>query len=275
VISLRTLKEIFINASIVILSLLLTFLLLELLTRVYKSEYSFKNFLLEEKTLFTAGYPAQYDPVLGWVPKEGASGRKNVWNTEVSIEKFGIRSNGKKEMPASSDMHPILAVGDSFAFGDQVSDGHTWPAILEMLLKKKVINGGVFGYGVDQTYLRAEQLIKIFHPSIIIFSIFKDDIDRCELSQRTAAGKPYFAVIDSKLVLKNVPVPKSVSNHAVGKLRQILGYSYFVHKFMMAFYPEFWLQGEDWLRRTRVHRDGLKVTYLASSIESVGYRRQG
>lgn len=251
-----------INASIIVLSLLFTFLGLELLSRIYKGEYSLKNFLSDERTLFTSSYPSQYDTELGWIPKEGVSGKKNVWNTEISIKTYGIRSNGKSEMPISLDMRPILAVGDSFTFGDQVSDWETWPAILEMLLKKKVINGGVFGYGFDQTYLRTERLIKIFNPDTIIFSFHPDDIERCELSERTAVGKPYFAVIDTKLVLKNVPVPKPSGNHVVGKFRQIFGYSYFIHKFMLRVNPGFWLQGQDWSRSTKVHNDGLKVTYL-------------
>ena len=53
---------------------------------------------------------------------------------------------------------PILAVGDSFTFGDEVNDGQTWPAQLQLLTGRRVLNGGVSGYGFDQIVLRAEQL---------------------------------------------------------------------------------------------------------------------
>ena len=44
-----------------------------------------------------------------------------------------------------------MAVGDSFTFGDEVNDGQTWPAQLQQLTGRRVINGGVSGYGFDQT----------------------------------------------------------------------------------------------------------------------------
>jgi hypothetical protein len=49
----------------------------------------------------------------------------------------------------------VLVVGDSFTFGDQVSDDETWPACLEATLHRGVDNGGVFGYGAAQALRRA------------------------------------------------------------------------------------------------------------------------
>lgn len=251
-----------INFLITIISLVISLFVLEFFLRIYKGEYHFKNFLAEEGTLFTAGYPSQYDFELGWIPKEGASSKKNRWGTEVTIKEHGIRSNGKEELSFSSNSVPILAVGDSFTFGDQVSDWETWPAILETLLKKKVINAGVFGYGIDQTYLRAERLIKIFKPACLIFSFLPMDINRCELSKRTAVEKPYFAVVGNQLRLKNIPVPEASQTNIVGNCRHILGYSYFIHKVMMKTSPGYWLKGKNWTRRTKVHSDGIKVACL-------------
>ena len=51
----------------------------------------------------------------------------------------------------------ILAVGDSFTFGDEVKDDETWPAHLQQLLGRRVLNAGVSGYGFDQIVLRAEK----------------------------------------------------------------------------------------------------------------------
>jgi len=250
------------NALVCIGSSLLILTLLEGGTRIYYGEYATKNFLAEERTLFSAGFPCRYDEYLGWIPKEGYSGKKNYWGTEVTIKEYGIRSNGKDEMPLSSSTPPILAVGDSFTFGDYVSNHESWPAILENLLGQKVINGGVFGYGIDQSYLRAEQLIETFKPGIVIFGFHPDDINRCELSERTAVGKPFFEIVDDRLVQRNIPVPRPSQKKVIGPLRHLLGYSYFVHEIMMSRFPGYWLEGKNWLSNKKVHSDGETVACL-------------
>ena len=98
----------------------------------------------------------------------------NIWKTKVTILEDGIRSNGEAAHAGTGDI--ILAVGDSFTFGDEVSDDETWPAKLEKISGKRVINGGVFGYGVDQIYLRMRTLARRYKPDIIIFSL--DDIQK-------------------------------------------------------------------------------------------------
>jgi lysophospholipase L1-like esterase len=71
----------------------------------------------------------------------------------------------------TSDDGAILAVGDSFVFGDQVSDDETWPSILENRLNRRVVNGGVSGYGTAQAVLRAEHLVKAEPYRLVILSI--------------------------------------------------------------------------------------------------------
>lgn len=258
----KYIKEYLINICLIFVSLFFLLCILEIGTRLYSGEYAIKNFLSEERTLLSSGYPSQFDRNLGWIPKEGYSGKKNAWKTEVTIKQFGIRSNGKAELPLLSSTNSVLAVGDSFTFGAEVSDHETWPAILERLTEKKVINGGVFGYGLDQVYLRAEQLIKIFHPEILIVSFIWDDIPRCQLSERSSIGKPYFDINQEELLLKNVPVPRPSSFNDVGRFRYIAGYSYFAHKFMMLTYPEVWLEGKKWHQTTKIHSKGSLVACL-------------
>jgi len=250
------------NAFLCIGSSFLILILLEGGTRVYDGEYSTKNFLAEERTLFTAGFPCHHDEYLGWVPQKGYSGKKNYWGTEVTIKEYGIRSNGKEEMPVSSSTPPILTVGDSFTFGDYVSNHESWPAILERLLGQKVINAGVFGYGIDQSYLRAEQLIEVFEPKMVIFGFHPNDIDRCELSERTAVEKPFFDIVNDRLVLRNIPVPRPSQKKVIGPVRHLLGYSYFVHRMMMSRFRGYWLEGKNWLSNNKVHSDGEKVACL-------------
>ena len=108
---------------------------------------------------------AQYDPNLGWVPTKGHYFRRPQERSFVN--EFGLRSNGPlSEPPNLEDSSAILAVGDFFTFGDRVSDHETWPAQLERLTGRQVLNGGVFGYGVDQAYLRAEALLETYDTDV-------------------------------------------------------------------------------------------------------------
>ena len=130
-------KRLFQNISVSIFSLLLIFIILELAIRIVKGEYTFKNFT-ERKLSF----PYQYDPYLGWIPKEGHWENQNIHGKTITILENGIRSNGDKTTKETAGLACILAVGDSFTFGDYVSDCETWPALLEKVSKGRVINGG-------------------------------------------------------------------------------------------------------------------------------------
>lgn len=252
----------FLNILLSIASVLIAFVVLELAARIYKGEFHFKNFL-DEKTIFLrSARPAQYDPELGWIPKVGTSGKENEWGTTVTILQDGIRSNGGSiNLNALSDSAPILVVGGSFTFGDQVSDNETYSAMLEKLSGKKVLNAGVFGYGTDQVFLRAERLIKKYKPDTLIFDVMSDHILRCELAERDGVSKPYFEIKDDKLILKNIPVPPPSQKEAfLSRFRKIFGYSFLVHKIMMRVAPGYWLQGR-W-HNIKVHSEGEKVACL-------------
>ncbi len=262
-------KKLLINLSLSVFSFIFTFVLLECAARVYKKEYHWRNFLEEKWNLFRSAYPVQYDTLLGWIPKEHFSGYQNVWETQVTLNEHGIRSNGMTNIPDEfMDSSPVLVVGDSFTFGDQVSDHETWPAILERLIRKRVINAGVFGYGIDQSFLRAEKLSEIYQPEILIFSFIPDDIKRCELSERTGVAKPYYHVSDRSPRLHNVPVPPPPERTSITGIRRILGHSFLLHKLMMRSFPNYWLQGS-W-NTTREHDDGEEIAcFLFQKLEQI------
>jgi hypothetical protein len=111
------------------------------------------------------------DPITGYSPADGTFVIHDPgWNPDATITvRHGVRVN-TNFTPTSAD-GAILAVGDSFVFGDQVSDDETWPAILERRLNRRVVNGGVSGYGPAQAVLRAEQLLKAKPYSLVILSI--------------------------------------------------------------------------------------------------------
>lgn len=254
-------KKILQNIIISLTSLCLTLGVLELATRLVKGEYVFINFT--ENIILENDGPIQHDPYLGWIPREGFSGNKDVWKKEITILKNGIRSNTDKKAKEVAGPVSILAVGDSFTFGAQVSNAETWPALLEKISGKTVINGGVSGYGLDQIFLRADHLIKIYKPDTLILSFVADDIYRCRYAKRAGAEKPYIEVEGNRLVLRNVPVPKpSQRKNILWLMRKIFGYSSFISHVMTRASPEFWLQDK---------KDGGKVVYSYEETEALSY----
>ena len=97
----------------------------------------------------------------------------------------------RKRMP---EERIVLAVGDSFTFGDEVRDDETWPAHLQQLLGRRVLNAGVSGYGFDQIVMRAERVVADKHPSAVVVSFIADDVLRTEMRRRWGAEKPYFDI---------------------------------------------------------------------------------
>jgi hypothetical protein len=140
---------------------------------------------------------SRFDPLLGYVPREGFARTINDsiegWaKATVTITNEGFRSNGNAARPTAS----ILAVGDSFTFGDQVSDGETWSACLETRLDQGVDNGGVFGYGAAQSLRRA--ILKLedkTYTTLILSILVGHDFKRDRLTY--FSGHPRPAVIQS------------------------------------------------------------------------------
>jgi lysophospholipase L1-like esterase len=198
-------------------------------------------------------YPGSYDARLGWVPTPG-SHPHNVWNTTVTIEPDGRRSNGAPPPPG----RPILAVGDSFTFGDEVGDAETWPAQLERELGTPVRNAGVFGYGLDQIALRAEELLAHEPAAALVVSIVPNDVMRCEYAYRYA-WKPWFSVRDGALVLEGVPVPEpGRATPAEPAPRRWLRWSFLADLVYRRIDPDDWLLPDS----VRMHRHGVEVGAL-------------
>jgi hypothetical protein len=108
--------------------------------------------------------------VTGFSPADGTFViHEPEWNNATITIHGGVRVN--TNFAPTSANGAILAVGDSFVFGDQVSDGETWPAILEKRLNRRVVNGGVSNYGAAQAVLRAEQLLRAEPYTLVILSI--------------------------------------------------------------------------------------------------------
>jgi hypothetical protein len=142
-----------------------------------------------------------HDDGLGWVP------RPRHVEPGLTVDGGSLRTSGRISGNAAAQLPPILAVGDSFTFGEALNDRDTWPAGLQRLTGRSVLNGGVSGYGFDQIVLRAERLAPICRPGVIVAGFIADDIMRTEMRRLWGRDKPWFALDDGRLVARGVPVP--------------------------------------------------------------------
>ena len=225
------------------------------------------NFRVQRLALVRASYPVAHDPMLGYVPRAHAESRANRWNAHVSIDARTMRRNGVGAPPPAT--RGVLAVGDSFTFGDQVSDDETWPAGLEQRLAVPVWNGGVFGYSFAQAVLRAEQLLPQLPVDVLVLSFIADDLRRCEFSTRYAPT-PWFDLVDGELVLRGVPVPERPANPIDRPLLQhLLGHSALLDALFWNAAPMWWVGDR---REVRAHPPGTGVQIATRLLDRLAAR---
>jgi len=165
-----------------------------------------------------------HDERLGYAPKPGFRG-SGAGGWTVTIDADGFRTCG--DPPSADAGRVILAVGDSYTFGEEVSDTETWPAQLQRISGCRVLNGGVSGYGFDQIVLRAEALAPVYRPGAIVVAFIADDIRRTEMRRLWSADKPYFDPEGDGLALRNVPVPpRAPAETTLTFWQRTIGYSY-------------------------------------------------
>lgn len=162
-----------------------------------------------------------YDETLGWVLTENRG-----LGTEFSTIEHGIRQNNRDTVLVEEG---ILATGDSFTAGSEVGNSESWPAHLEDLLNRPVMNGGVGGYATDQIILRAEKLIPELSPKIVILGFLDQDILRSGYSLY-GAPKPWYSLSQNGLELHNVPAPRLSNKDFNGKDKNPFLYSVAVLK---------------------------------------------
>ena len=112
------------------------------------------------------------DEELGYVMKPGFRGHY-VQDFE---DTHAFNSNGLRDReygPTPPGVYRILALGDSFTFGDGVRADQTWSKQLEAALVRRgiaaeVINAGTSGYGTLQYAGMLRRLAPIYRPAMVI-----------------------------------------------------------------------------------------------------------
>ncbi|HMH50165.1 MAG TPA: GDSL-type esterase/lipase family protein [Candidatus Acidoferrum sp.] len=107
----------------------------------------------------------------------------------------------------------VLALGDSFTFGDAVEAEETWPAQLEARLNRggstsrwQVVNAGIPGHGTGQQLLLARMLEERVRPDVVVlgFTVVNDVLDNLcveEASYTPKRGVPCFVLDGQRLQL--------------------------------------------------------------------------
>ena len=183
-----------------------------------------------ERLMF--GDRAQFDPVLGWAPREDYQGG------DYNTLDLGVRRNfGEDEIRTGG----VLAVGDVFTEGGvEVVDSETWPAHLERMTGEPVVNAGVAGYAADQIVLRAEQLLPRVRPTTLVVGLFEETIARTGQSF-FGSSKPYFTLADGQLAY-HAPrraEPDALSGWQAG-MRDVLGRSAVLDVVLSRLAPAYW-----------------------------------
>jgi hypothetical protein len=267
--------SLWVNLILIIISILLSLAVVEVAYRLIEGVPVFKLVDWRGERILVSRIGARRavpDPVLGWTLKP--------WHHDedgyTTID-YGIRSNfGEKAVRTGG----ILAVGDSFTEGWDVDNDVSWPAFLEKKTGNPVVNAGVFGYATDQIILRAEQLLPIVRPKILIVGFLEYDIFRTGHSD-FGAPKPWFSLENGGLFFHPpTPIDADTQRRSLSgldlKLRDALGYSAAVNALLGRLAPNFWYAGSHILYR-KAEIDPVAVTCvlldrLKKRVEASGIR---
>jgi hypothetical protein len=172
-------------------------------------EFNWRRFQLEQVRVGNgAGGAARlqyvfdaYDPAYGWLPIAGYEDRG------VRTNSLGIRADREYSPNAPPGFRRIVAIGDSYTWGEDVRNEETYSTVLERSMPRtEVINLGVHGWGTDQQYLYLKERGLALHPDLVVLGFFEDDVQRNELTFFGYA-KPRFVLDGDALRLSNSPVP--------------------------------------------------------------------
>lgn len=148
----------------------------------------------------------RHDPRLGWIPK--------------LIQPGTFRHMQEGRLPGK---RPVLFYGDSYT-GCTTGREFCWERQLErseLADELCMLNYGVGGFGLDQTYLLVEGSIDNYRerdPIVIVGVLLDDDLDRAFLGLRSFP-KPRLEVRDDELIAADVPLESAagyVARHPLG-----------------------------------------------------------
>jgi hypothetical protein len=190
----------------------LAFFIPQVAKRLHANEdYTYvRNWVNEHKKLNLEAYYTfdVYDSSRGWRTKPNLRAQKVFAEKILNTNSQGFRGKKDFSYTKNKEKSRILILGDSFTFGDEVSDDETYSFYLQQMLPQaEVINMGVHGYGHDQMLLLLKEEGIKYAPDIVILGFLGLDMSRNLLTFRDFA-KPRFVLEKGRLKLTGVPVPR-------------------------------------------------------------------
>ncbi len=164
-----------------------------------------------------------YDEMLGWRYRAHSVLMDGRFTTQTA----GMRALQDYDTTVAPDILRIALVGDSFVADVDVPDEDSWGFQVERLLREsglraEVLNFGVEAYGMGQSFLRWQRIVRSYSPDIVIFGFQSENLHRNVNLFRVLAfantgiplAKPRFILTESGLEVINQPVvpPESLMN---------------------------------------------------------------
>lgn len=167
------------------------------------------------------------DPDLGWTVAPARRSADGLYASSLE----GIRSAGPGVRLADGTSRARVAlIGDSNTFSLEVPFDESWGYYLERVLGDAVavLNFGVDGYGLDQTYLRYRRDVRPWKPRVVVISLMGHELVRTmavypfvSFGWPPCVVKPRFAIAGDELTLLNVPLPTPDAILGAGRIHRL------------------------------------------------------
>jgi hypothetical protein len=167
----------------------------------------------------------EFHPVIGKRLRPGV--RRVLTQAEwgeyvLQANNYGFRCNRDFSPSKKTGIKRILIFGDSYAFGNGVSNEVRFPDVMEKLIPDiEIYNFALEGFGLDQQYLCYQEIGAEFEHDLIIIAPAIETIRKLtahyelvsdENNVKRCYAKPYFELVDGKLARRNVPLPGGYIN---------------------------------------------------------------
>lgn len=153
-----------------------------------------------------------HHPILGWSIRKNGVSKEKLY----SANSQGIRSDKEYQFVPPKNVIRISAFGESFTFGDEVSNENTWEEQMSnMAPNLEILNFGVSAYGLDQAYLRYLEDGKLYNSHIVIIGFMSENIYRnvnvfrpfyWSVYENSIFTKPRFSINNNNLILLENPL---------------------------------------------------------------------
>lgn len=168
----------------------------------------------------------RHHPIRGWTLAPDLRDLPVFRGKRLSSNSRGLRGAREFATPKPAGVFRIALFGDSFTFGEEVSDEETFAHHLQQLLAAEtpaveVLNFGIHGYGHDQMLLYLREALPLYRPDVVVLGYVSDDSLR-NLTRFRDFAKPCFRLAGGELALEGVPVPTPAELVARERLRSRL-----------------------------------------------------